>query len=215
MYVTLPLSHTHTHTECYCNSGSDCVNNRCLLREQVVDQCSVEVVRRNGSYALQYLCLDGLLSCFSSPTQRKRTVCSSTNNHTLSHTHTRSLSLTHTLSHTHSLSLSHTHILSHTHSLSLSLSHTLTPTHSLSLTHTHTHTHIARSCCIGNSCNRCLVPPGTSYHMAVDLILPEGCPPLNITPPVTEPPTVSEDISTNERIGEWLTVCVREIAKLR
>ena len=132
---------------------------------------------------------------------------------THSHTHTHTLSL----SHTHTLSLSHTHTYSLTHSLSLSLSLSLTHSHppTLSHSHTHTHTHIARSCCIGNSCNRCLVPPGTSYHMAVDLILPEGCPPLNITPPVTEPPTVSEDISTNERIGEWLTVCVREMAKLR
>ena len=70
------------------------------------------------------------------------------------HTHTHSLSLTHTLSlsHTHTLSLSLSHTLSHTHththslSLSLTLSHTqCTLTLTLSLTHTHTislsHTH--------------------------------------------------------------------------
>ena len=76
----------------------------------------------------------------------------STQTHTLTHTHSLSLSHTHThthsLSHTHSLTHTHTrtHTLSlplthtHTHSFSLSLTHTHTL--SLSLTHTHTHTQV-------------------------------------------------------------------------
>ena len=69
--------------------------------------------------------------------------------HTLSHTHKHTLSLSHTPSltrtNTHNLSL--THPLSHAHTLSLSLTHTpsltRTNTHTLSHTHTRAHTHAA------------------------------------------------------------------------
>ena len=92
--------------------------------------------------------------------------------HTLSHSHTlslstHSLSLTHTLSlHTHTLSLSHS--LSHTHSLTVShtvshtRTHTLSPTLSLSLSHTGTHTHthtlsLSHTLCLTG----CHLPEGT------------------------------------------------------
>ena len=67
-----------------------------------------------------------------------RTLHAHAHNHTLSLSHTHSLSHTLSLSLTHSRSLTHTHSLSLSHTLSLSLTHSLSHTHTLSLTRTHT-----------------------------------------------------------------------------
>jgi hypothetical protein len=83
--------------------------------------------------ALAGRCTISYLSLFLS-LLLQHTLTQNTHMHSLSFSLTHSLTRTLSLSHTHALSLFLTHSLTHTHALSLS--HTLTPAHTLSLTHT-------------------------------------------------------------------------------
>jgi len=71
---------------------------------------------------------------------RRRTTCTHTCAHKLTHTHTRIQTRRHTCTgaHTHTHKRTHTH--THTHTLSLVPLHTRAHTHTQTHTHTHTHT---------------------------------------------------------------------------
>ena len=114
-----------------------------LIRQSVsTHTCSLSLIHRNDLSLIHHL--------YPTHTNELSLYMSLTDTHpylSLSHTNTltRPLSHPHSISHTHTLSLSDTHTstlsfsLKHTRSLIIYHTHSLSDTHNLSLSHKHTH----------------------------------------------------------------------------